>query len=141
MKEKCFSENARHYIGLLHDAINRIASNSASCKTWLIAIIAAISTCLYSLGKINSTYWIMFVPTVLLYLLDCYYLGIERRFIKIENIYINQLKNGEKGDLYHFNVKKIGGDLKFTIYAMRSWSTTPFYLIISFYIYCLKFIR
>ena len=140
MKEECISENARHYISLLHETISRMASNSANCKTWLIAIITAVTACLYSSDKINSAYWIMFVPTVLLYLLDCYYLGLERRFIKIENIYIEQLKNGGKGNLYYFNAKEIGGDMKYTINAMKSWSTTPFYFVILISIFCLNFI-
>ena len=141
MKEEHISESARHYLSLLQDTINRMASNSANCKTWLIAIIAAITTCLYNSENICNSYWIMFIPTMLFYILDCYYLGLERRFIKIEHIFIEQLRNGEEGDLYVFNVKEIGGDIEYVFRAMKSWSTTPFYLIITLSIYCLKFIH
>ncbi|MBQ3544998.1 MAG: hypothetical protein IJA34_08455 [Lachnospiraceae bacterium] len=118
-----------------------MASNSANCKTWLIAIIAAITTCLYNSENISNIYWIMFIPTMLFYILDCYYLGLERRFIKIENIFIEQLRKGQDGDLYVFNVREIGGDIEYIFRAMKSWSTTPFYLIITISIYCLKFIH
>ena len=37
-----FNETDRHFIGLLQDTINRMASNSANCKTWLLAIITAV---------------------------------------------------------------------------------------------------
>lgn len=141
MKEEHISESARHYLSLLQDTINRMASNSANCKTWLIAITAAITTCLYNSENICNSYWIMFIPTMLFYILDCYYLGLERRFIKIEHIFIEQLRKGEEGDLYVFNVKKIGGDIEYVFRAMKSWSTTPFYLIITISIYCLKFIH
>ena len=140
MKEEHISESARHYLSLLQDTINRMASNSANCKTWLIAIIAAITTCLYNSENICNSYWIMFIPTMLFYILDCYYLGLERRFIKIEHIFIEQLRKGEDGDLYVFNVKKIGGDIEYVFRAMKSCSTTPFYIIITLSIYCLKFI-
>ena len=71
MKEEHISESARHYLSLLQDTINRMASNSANCKTWLIAIIAAITTCLYNSENICNSYWIMFIPTMLFYIIDC----------------------------------------------------------------------
>ena len=37
-----FTETDRHYISLLQENINRMAANSANCKTWLVTLVTAI---------------------------------------------------------------------------------------------------
>lgn len=49
-----YSEDARHYISLIHNTINRMAGNSANCKAWLIALITACLT--FSHGVLLSNF-------------------------------------------------------------------------------------
>ena len=100
-----YSEDARHYISLIHNTINRMAGNSANCKAWLIALITACLT--FSHGVLLSNFWILLFPSFLFFFLDCYYLGLERRFIKIETQFLNNLRQNENVSnmLYSFNIR------------------------------------
>lgn len=67
------------YLGILQGVINRMASNSAGCKTWCITLVSAITTVIAD--KSNSSYvWVALVPISLFLFLDAYYLGLEQRF-------------------------------------------------------------
>ena len=133
MAEHVFSEeDDRHYISLLQENINRMASNSANCKTWLVTILAALLAIQVSLQELQGILWIALIPAILFYLLDSYYLGLERRFIKIEGAFVDNEKQGSDmtAMLYNFNTKSIMSDCKATRKAMGSTSTLPFYITI-----------
>ena len=72
---------------------------------------------------------------VLLYLLDCYYLGLERITIGVQNKFLKSLS--EETEEYIDLLYKVGdlGDrcvqLCNTIKAMNSPSTLPFYLLVA----------
>lgn len=125
-------EDDRHYISLLQENINRMASNSANCKTWLVTILAALLAIQVSLQELQGILWIALVPAILFYILDSYYLGLERRFIKIEGNFVEHEKTDDTLFLllYNFNTKAIMGDWKATWLAMGSASTFPFYITV-----------
>lgn len=126
-----------HYINLLQDTINRMATNSANCKNWLITLIVGICAVQAAAENVHKFMWIAYIPIGLLYLLDCYYLGIERRLRSVEKVYVEKVLSGSanKNDLYIFDLPK--GQKKHhckfvaTIFGMWSFSTTPFYLLIA----------
>lgn len=126
-----------HYIGLLQDTINRMASNSANCKNWLITLIAGICAVQAVADTIQKFMWIAYIPIGLLFLLDCYYLGLERRLRDVETEFIGKIHRGsaQKEDLYLFELpeehKKHHSKFVATIFGMWSFSTTPFYLLIA----------
>ena len=125
-------EDDRHYISLLQDIINRMAANSANCKTWLVTILAALLAVQASLTELRGIVWIGLIPTVSFYFLDSYYLGLERRFIKIEGRFVSEKKEGHDTTQlqYDFNAKGVMTDVKATFLAMGSTSTWPFYIAI-----------
>ena len=131
-KHNFSEEDDRHYISLLQENINRMASNSANCKTWLVTIIAALLAIQISLKELQGILWVALVPAILFYVLDSFYLGLERRFIKIEQAFVKKEKNGDdiSSYLYNFYTKSVMGDIKATWRAMGSFSTWPFYLTI-----------
>ncbi|MGN2393596.1 hypothetical protein ACTFO6_19145, partial [Pelomicrobium sp. G1] len=59
--------------------IQRMASNSASCKAWCITLVAAILVIVADKGKPKYAL-IAVIPTVLFLVLDAYYLALERCF-------------------------------------------------------------
>lgn len=126
-----FSESVGQYISLLQDTITRMAKNSANCKAWLIGLVTAGVA--FTKDAELSNMWVLLFPNTLFYILDCYYLGLERRFIKIENDFIKALRSNENihNIIYSFNIRSLGGDFKWTYRAMKSWATTPFYLTIA----------
>lgn len=117
------------HIAMLQGVINRMAGNSANCKTWTIAIIAAFVT-LMSNREIISWKWLFIIfPVVVFYVLDCYYLSLERHFIEEQGNFVKALKSSMDIDLL-FRVNKTGGfcsQLCSTLKCMKSFSTTPFY--------------
>lgn len=138
-----FNETHQHYISLLQDNINRMASNSSNCKTWLITLISAIFAISASKGDFVTYIWMAYIPTALFYFLDCFYLGVERRFRRIESRFVALVTQDSEAlshecqphdidkAVYKFSLPQ-GHEDKHnqfcqTIKAMWSWSTTPFY--------------
>lgn len=135
------------HINMLQGVINRMAGNSANCKTWAITIISAILV-LYADDKVsNKDLWICYIPMGLFFFLDCYYLGLERQIIKKQITFVSKLNNGEdvSNDIFLLSssssfcnyVKSFFSQLKNTAIAILSFSTLPFYGAILFFIYYL----
>lgn len=143
------------HISMMQGIINRMASNSANCKLWCITIMSAILA-LYFDGKASHIEYGYFIVG-LFWLLDCFYLGLERQFIKAQNDFVKKLNNNTRGTeimkqvfipfqlqntenecwiiekMHHF-----GEQLLDTIMAFFSFSTTPFYGAILFAVYWLQ---
>lgn len=124
------------YISLLQDNINRMASNSSNCKTWLVTLIAAVCAVQVSSSDFHQYLWIAYIPTGLFFFLDCFYLGIERRFRKVEKYAVEKMisANFKAADLFKFNLPKGHKDyhnqIMLTLGGIISWSTTPFYAVV-----------
>ena len=76
---------------MLQGIINRMASNSASCKTWTVTLVTAVLVLWGEKTVQLPNPWISLIPVVLLHLLDCYYLGLERITINIQNKLLDSL--------------------------------------------------
>lgn len=137
------------HLDMLQGVINRMATNSANCKYWLVVILAAILVLIFE-GKIDSSkIWILYIPTGLFLFLDCFYLGKERLVIKKQNEFVENINNGNLNysDLYIGKkttssfcdrLKNWLEDLKNTILAIFSFSTSLFYGAIILTIYFLN---
>ena len=86
------NENDRHYISLLQENINRMAGNSANCKGWLLTLVSAIAALQLTAVDLRGILWIAPFLIVLFYYLDSYYLGLERKFIKLEEDFVEKAK-------------------------------------------------
>lgn len=72
-------EKKLKHMEFIQGVITRMNSNSFSIKTWMITIIAAFLA-MYANGG-NTTYFLMAaVPTFVFWLLDTYYLAMERQY-------------------------------------------------------------
>ena len=138
-----YAEEQRHYIELLQDVINRMAGNSANCKTWLLTIVAAVITFTASKDLPKVVLLMLMGVDVLFYFLDVFYLYLERKFRLIERKFINQevpvdilvYSLGSKGEVSSKEKWQNIGK------AIISFSTWPFYggiltTLLVFY-YCL----
>lgn len=128
------TETDRHYISLLQENINRMAANSANCKTWLVTLVAAIMALQLTSTELRSILWIALGLIVLFYILDSYYLGLERKFIAVEKNFVKAAKEKKEGEfaeeIYSFNIKAVKDDYATTCSALCSASTAPFYIIL-----------
>lgn len=128
-----FSEEQRHYIALLQDVINRMAGNSANCKTWSLMIVAAVITFAATNDLPKEVLLMLMGVDVLFYFLDVFYLYLERKFRLIERKFINQeIPEGVSVNdmLYSFGSKdEVSCKEKCENIGMAiiSFSTWPFY--------------
>ena len=84
------STSVQTYVGILQTVINRMAANSAGCKTWCITLVSAILVIVATVGKPDFI-WISLFPVFLFSVLDSFYLGLERRFQTLYNSFIHKL--------------------------------------------------
>lgn len=95
MMENGFKENSQAvqaHLGIMQSIIQRMASNSASCKAWCITLVSAILVIVADKGKPDYAY-IAVIPTILFLILDAYYLALEKSFRKSYNGFIEKLHN------------------------------------------------
>ena len=132
---KVFESSAvQSHISMLQGLINRMAGNSANCKNWTITLVAAMLVLLVDKEMQLPNAWLCLIPVGLFYLLDCYYLGLERVMIKSQKNFLDKLSKDENYVDQIYRVGALGGrytQLSNTIKAMCSPSTTPFYLIVA----------
>ena len=58
------------YLGILQGVINRMASNSAGCKTWCITLVSAIAVVVAD--KTNTSFiWVALIPIALFLFFGC----------------------------------------------------------------------
>ena len=127
-----FNNDDRQYISLLQGNIDRMASNSANAKTWLVSLATAIAALHFSMNA-NSVIWVAVVLVVLFFFLDSYYLSIERKFLVLRLEFVKRCKEGSDAGraelLYNFNVAEVKDKRTSLWYAMGAVSTFPFYLV------------
>jgi len=141
------------HINMMQGIINRMAANSANCKTWAITILAAMLVLLVENKICPDKLWVCYIPIGLFFFLDCFYLGLERSLIKKQNSFINKIhKKGDyTTDLFVVKeikekcyqkvwaiIKKFFLQLFDTVMAIFSFSTLPFYGFMIGFIYFLS---
>ena len=99
--------DVQHFISYLEGIINRMASNSASCKNWLLAILV-----------------------ILFCVLDAYYIGCEKYFRNIMGEFVKKVRlDGSQyvSGLYEFEKRSVWDDIKSVFRGFFSIATWPFY--------------
>ena len=124
------SASVQVHLGIIQDVIQRMASNSSSCKAWCIALVSAVLVIVADKG--NPEYaLIAFIPNMLFLVLDTYYLALERCFRKSYNAFIRKVheRRVEPSDLYAVTP---GGSVTVAFWAsLLSFSIWPLYLTIA----------
>jgi len=126
------SPSVNSYMTILQDIITRMATNSANTKTWCIALVSAIIVIVADKGQ-PSYVMISLLPMCLFFLLDAYYLSLERQFRDRYNDFIAKLHAGKAKVEDVFIVKPGGGFkeiLTTTLRSCGSVSVWPFYLLL-----------
>ena len=149
MKDK---SSVQAHISMMQGMINRMAGNSANCKVWCITILAAIMGLFYDnkFPHLDYCYYII----MLFYALDCFYLGLERTFVKEQSKYVDKINKGlfaevenqtfkpyelpyndDRRSTVEKEIAHLAKQLWDTIKATVSFSTTPFYAFALYAIY------
>jgi hypothetical protein len=125
------STAVHNYLNNLQAVINRMAANCASSKAWCITLISAVIVFATDKQKPDAI-WISIIPIILFFVLDAYYLGLERKFRHIYNNFIKKLHSShvEATDIFLMTPPKKPNTLVSTLQAGRSVSVWPFYALI-----------
>ena len=136
------------HINMLQDIIKRMAQNSSNCKSWAIPIVSAIILLAFEKGTIPGA--VAYIPLGIFYLLDCYYLGLERKFRDRQRDFINNLNDGKDVTTDFFLAQStdtkgwfgrrlimIKDQLLCTLDGVFSFSTTIVYGVLALSIYLL----
>ena len=122
------SSGVQKHLEINQNVIMRMGENSRSCKVWCITLVAAVLVLVAQTGKANHAL-IALGPTVLFYVLDAYYLSLERVFRRSFDYFVYKLHEGRVSPHDLFVVDFIGSIRKETLWAMfLSFSVLPFYL-------------
>ncbi len=124
------SSAVQKHLEITQGVIQRMAENSRSCKVWCVTLVSAILVLVARTGNSEHAL-IALLPTVLFYLLDAYYLGLERGFRDSYEKFVERLhgRRVTESDLYA--VAPMGSTPQGTIWAMfRSFSVLPFYAVV-----------
>jgi len=140
MTESKPSESAiQAHLQMLQSVVQRMATNSASCKTWCITIVSAIIVAVADKGN-DHLLFIAALPIPAFLLLDCYYLGLERAFRDSYNTFVVRCSNGsvETKDVYCISPSK---DLNWLrLESLFSYSILGFYLPLALLVWLVKFL-
>ena len=124
------SSAVQKHLEIIQDVIRRMAENSRSCKVWCVTLVSAILVLVARTGKAEHAL-IALAPTALFYLLDAYYLMLERGFRNSYNNFVGRLHLGQliASDLY--TVIGCGSKVRIFLWAMfQSFSVLPFYFVV-----------
>ena len=126
------SSAVQKHLELVQGVIMRMAENSRSCKVWCVTLVAAVLVLVARTGEANHAL-IALGPTVLFYVLDSYYLSLERGFRRLFNCFVRRLHEGKVSshDLFTADVTYLGSIPRGTLWAMfKSFSVLPFYAVV-----------
>lgn len=118
------------HINLLQGIINRLANNSASCKTWCLSIVAAL---LSLAGAVHTPVLvtIALVPVVVFAFIDTMYLAYEAAYRYLYGRMVENIRNGKYTLSEVFEADAWTGYLDFFYFVFRafwSWAIWPVYL-------------
>ncbi|MFN3692134.1 MAG: hypothetical protein ACK4R7_04490 [Fervidobacterium sp.] len=121
------SQAVQSHLNITQSVIQRMATNSSSCKAWCITVVSAILVILADKGKSQYAY-IAIIPNILFLVLDTYYLALEKMFRILYNDFIKKLHENviDSSDL--FVVIPKGNLIKMFFKSIISFSVWPFYL-------------
>ena len=119
------------HMTILQGIIGRMGDNSRLCKVWCVTLVYAILVLIVRVGDANHVF-IALLPTALFFVLDAYYLALERNFRSAYNAFVAKIHEGRYAASDLYIVPPPDSVLKGTLWAMfRSFSVWPFYAFVA----------
>jgi hypothetical protein len=120
------SPSVQAHLQIMQSVINRMATNSASCKAWCITLVSAILVIVADKGEPSFAY-IALLPTFLFLALDAYYLALEKSFRASYNDFVKKVHAGQAVPDDLFAVQPKGSESAHQRAALASFSVWGFY--------------
>ena len=126
------------YLRILQALTGRMAANSLQCKTWTTTLVSALLVLAIDKGKPNAIL-VGFLPTIMLMLLDGYYLSLERCFRQRYADFVSALHGDSANPVRIFDISLPPGQwsyIKNLLFCLVSTSVLWFYggLVIALWI-------
>lgn len=127
------------HLSIIQNVIQRMATNSSSCKAWCITLVSAILVIVADQDK-PSYAWIALLPTLLFAALDTYYLALEKGFRNAYDKFIYKLHRHELTETDLYSIRPVGSISKHQIEAFKSFSIWGFYIALAVLIALTRFV-
>ena len=114
------------HLEMLQEVIQRMAENSRSCKLWSITALSAVVFLAARTGVAWHTL-IALVPLTLFFLLDVYYLSLERRFRDSYGHFLKKLRDSTYGQEDAYQITPAGFSIRVLIKCLLSPSVYLYY--------------
>ena len=88
------SSAVQKHLEIMQGVLSRMAENSRACKVWCVTLVAAVLVLVARTGEPQHAL-LALVPTLLFWVLDSYYLALERAFIRSQNTFVKKLHQGK----------------------------------------------
>ena len=124
------SSAVQTHLTIMQGVIRRMAENSRSCKVWCVTLVSA-TLVLVTRTESPQHALIALVPALLFYILDAYYLALERSFIKSYDTFVASLHEGSLASSAVYAVKPTGMGWRAVVWCFRSFATLPFYALLT----------
>lgn len=123
-------ESKINHLQMIQSVISRMGNNSFSIKGWTIAIMVALYALIGEEDN-NNAIFIATIPILVMWLLDAYYLLLERKF---RRLYDDVRKKNEDEIDFDMNFNsidiKMSETKKYNIFnILFSTSVFPFYVV------------
>lgn len=114
------------HVNLLQGIINRLANNSASCKTWCLTLVSALVS-LAGATRAPGIITFALVPVVIFGFMDTMYLAQERAYRELYGRVVGSIRNGSyaQSSAYEARASIRRGQV---FSALTSWAIYPVYL-------------
>ena len=118
------------HLEIMQGVITRMAENSRSCKVWCVTLVSAVLVLVARTGEPRHAL-IALAPAALFYVLDAYYLALERGFRKSYKSFVDKVHGGQVSTTDLYTVASAGSIALRTLWAMlMSFSVPPFYIVV-----------
>jgi hypothetical protein len=121
------SPSVQAHLGIIQNVIQRMATNSASSKTWCVTIVAAILVLIADKGKPQFVS-LAVLPIVLFGVLDVYYLHLEKGFRNSYNEFIKKVHYQTLSPSDLFSLDPTGSTSQLIWAALKSFAVWGFYV-------------
>jgi hypothetical protein len=122
------------HMNLLQGIINRLANNSASCKTWCLALVGALVS-LTGATHVPGILTFALVPVAIFGFMDTMYLAQEKAYRDLYGRIVGRVRDGSyvRNDVFAAGAKL---EARHFDAALGSWSVFPVYggLILVYFI-------